>query len=97
MRLAASTLRGIHLERRATVGIDGQRTGTGTAFSALAPSKRPVFAAHRSNIREWYCPQARIADRLTFRPLFSSSPRRGFLLALSALSRSVARLPHTAW
>src|SRR2546422_6620941 len=76
--------------------IDGQSLGNGTAFSAVAPSKRPVFAAHRSNIREWYCPQARIAGHLTFQPLFSSSPHRGFLLALSTLSRSVARLPHTA-
>jgi RNA polymerase sigma factor (sigma-70 family) len=63
--------------------------GNGTAFSALAPSKRPVFAARQSNIREWYCPQARIADRLTFRPLFSSSPGRGFARhkALSARRR----------
>src|ERR671937_2505455 len=42
---------------------------TGTAFTAVAPSERPAFAAHRSNIREWYCPQARIAGHLTFRPL----------------------------
>src|SRR5262249_3514869 len=70
--------------------------GNGTAFSAVAPSKRPVFAAHRSNIREWYCPQARIAGHLTFSRLFSFSRHRGFLLALSALSRSVARWPHTA-
>src|SRR5947209_20269001 len=51
--------------------------GNGTAFSAVAPSKRPVFAAHRSNIREWYCPQARIAGHLTFQPLvqFQPAPR----------------------
>jgi len=36
-----------------------QRTalGNGTASSALAPSKRPGFAAHRSKIREWYRPR----------------------------------------
>jgi hypothetical protein len=51
--------------------------GNGTAFSAVAPSERPVFAAHRSNIREWYCPQARIAGHLTFQPLvqFQPAPR----------------------
>jgi hypothetical protein len=51
--------------------------GNGTAFSAVAPSKRPIFAAHRSNIREWYCPQARIAGHLTFQPLgqFQPAPR----------------------
>ena len=31
--------------------------GNGTAFSAVAPSKRPIFAAHRFNIREWYPPR----------------------------------------
>jgi hypothetical protein len=43
----------------------------------MAPSKRPVFAAHRSNIREWYWPQARIAGHLTIQPLgqFQPAPR----------------------
>jgi hypothetical protein len=31
----------------------------------VAPSERPIFAAHRSNTREWYRPQARIAGHLT--------------------------------
>ena len=53
--------------------------GNGTAFSAVAPSKRPVFAAHRSNIRERYCPQARIARHLTFQPLVQFRPHCGFL------------------
>src|ERR671931_885833 len=61
-RKPRKTLRGEGTDRRAA-------HGNGTAFSALAPSKRPVFAAHQSNIREWYCPQARIADRLTFDPV----------------------------
>jgi hypothetical protein len=37
-------------ETKEGVGIDGQSLGNGTAFSAVAPSERPVFAAHRSNI-----------------------------------------------
>src|SRR6266404_5923399 len=53
--------------------------GNGTAFSAVAPSKRPVFAAHRSNIREWYCPQARIAGHLTFHLLVRFRAHCGFL------------------
>jgi hypothetical protein len=59
------------------LGIDGRSLGNGTAFSAVAPSQQPVCEAHRSNIREWYCPQARIADHLTFRPLvqFQPTPR----------------------
>src|SRR5262249_433831 len=57
--------------------IDGQRTGTARPFPLWRLSKRPVFAAHRSNIREWYCPQARIAGHLTFQPLvqFQPAPR----------------------
>src|SRR5260221_3071550 len=53
--------------------------GNGTAFSAVAPSKRPVFAAHRSNIREWYCPHARIAGHLTFHLLVRFRAHCGFL------------------
>src|SRR5262249_42307382 len=56
-----------------TTGIDGPRP------SALAPWERPGFAAHRSNIREWYCPQARIAGHLTFRPLVWFRPHCRFL------------------
>jgi len=40
----------------------------------MAPSERPVFAAHRSNTREWYCPQARIAGYLTSSRLVSPAP-----------------------
>ena len=29
------------------VGIDGRSLGNGTAFSAVAPSQRPVYDAHR--------------------------------------------------
>jgi hypothetical protein len=49
-----------------------------TAFSAVAPSERPVCAARRSNTREWYCPQARIAGHLTFHPLGRFRPHCGF-------------------
>jgi hypothetical protein len=51
-----------------------QRTalGNGTACRGGA-SKRPAFAVHRSNIREWYRPQARIAGHLTLYPLVGSS------------------------
>ncbi|TMK07234.1 MAG: hypothetical protein E6G75_23675 [Alphaproteobacteria bacterium] len=48
-------------------GIDGQSLGNGTAFSAVA--QQPALAARRSNTREWYCPQARIAGPLTFQPV----------------------------
>jgi hypothetical protein len=63
---------GRHNHRNATRRRTNDRRaarGNGTASSAVAPSERPVFAAHRSIIREWYCPQARIAARLTFQPL----------------------------
>jgi hypothetical protein len=33
--------------------------GNGTAFSAVAPSERPIFAAHRFNIRDMVCPMSR--------------------------------------
>jgi hypothetical protein len=34
------------------VGIDGRSLGNGTAFSAVAPSQRPVYDAHQSKIFE---------------------------------------------
>src|SRR5262249_59507459 len=55
-----------------TTGIDGPRP------AVLAPSERPGFAAHRSNIREWYCPHARIAGHLTLRPRAWFRPYFGF-------------------
>src|SRR5262249_26511548 len=58
---------------------------TGRGPSALAPWERPGFAAHRSNIREWYCPQARIAGHLTFRPLAWFRPHCGFPYARPAV------------
>jgi hypothetical protein len=42
----------------------------------MRPLSVPVCAAHRSNIREWYCdhaPPARIPGRLTSRRLISST------------------------
>jgi hypothetical protein len=59
------------------VGIDGHSLGKGMAFSAVAPSQQPVCEAHRSNIREWYCPQARIAGHSTSQLIvrFQPAPR----------------------
>ena len=34
------------------VKINGQSRGNGTAFSAVAPSQRPVYDAHQSKIFE---------------------------------------------
>jgi hypothetical protein len=81
--------------RRMNLGIDGRSLGNGTAFSAVAPSQQPD-GAHRSNIREWYCPQARIAGHSTSQLIVGSSPHRGFLLARLHWATSVARLLHTA-
>ena len=44
----------------------------------MAPSQQPALAAHRSNIREWYYPQARIAGPSTFQPLGRFHPSCGF-------------------
>jgi len=48
-----------------------------------------LFAARRSDLREWYCPQARIA------PL-NAPPARSVPFALRLSLSSVARSPHTA-
>src|SRR5258708_908111 len=87
----AGALRALRSGRRATNGIDGQRTGRSGAFGAAR-----VLAARRSNIREWYCPQARIAGHLTFHPLVRFRAHGGFLSARSALPSSVTPLLHTA-
>src|SRR6266436_5608936 len=87
----AGALRALRSGRRATNGIDGQRTGRSGAFGAAR-----VLAARRSNIREWYCPQARIAGHLTFHPLVRFRADCGFLSARSALPNSVTPLLHTA-
>jgi hypothetical protein len=42
--------------------------GNGTAFSAVAPSSGPYWPPVDPITREWYRPQARIDDRLTFQP-----------------------------
>jgi len=75
-----------------------QRTalGKGTASSALAPSKRTGFAAHGSNIREWYRPQTRTVDQLTWGGLVKFLPHCNFSLSKSKLPSSVVRLLHTA-
>src|SRR4030095_8152568 len=61
-----------HTHRNATRRRTNDRRaarGNGTASSAVAPSERPVFAAHRSIIREWDCPPAPNTCRLHFQPL----------------------------
>src|SRR5215470_10896609 len=63
----------------------------------LRPSAS-VCAAHRSNIREWYCDHAPRPNTwpLNIEPLGRFQPQRDFLSARSTSSRSVARLPHTS-
>src|SRR6266404_80517 len=55
-------------------------------------------AAHRSNIREWYCDHAPRPNTwpLNIEPPGRFHQRRDFLSARSTSPRSVARLPHTA-
>jgi len=55
-------------------------------------SERLAFAAHRSNIREWYCPQAQPLP-LNIPSASSVPPALRRVLTSSA---SVTRLPHTA-
>jgi hypothetical protein len=78
------------------VGIDGQSLGNGTAFSAVAPSQRPVCDAHQSKIFgsgiPIMSPRARIPERLTSSRLISSARTA----ADPTLSNTVARLLHTA-
>src|SRR5262249_56752664 len=81
------------------VRIDGQSLGNGTAFSAVAPSQRPVCtpidpkysgAVFRS------CPPGPNTWTLNIQPFDQFRPHRGFLLSRSTLPSSVARLLHTA-
>lgn len=54
-RLAISPQAGLSAAKRKRARIDGRSLGYGTAFSAVAPSQRPVCDAHQSkNIRERY-------------------------------------------
>ena len=48
--------------------------GNGTAFSAVAPWSGPHWPPVDPITREWYCPQARIAGRLTFQPVARFHP-----------------------
>src|SRR5262249_26969598 len=71
----------------------------GTAFSAVAPSQRPVCDAHQSKYSEPLvppCPPGPNTWTLNIQPLDQFRPHRGFLLARSTLPSSVARLLHTA-
>src|SRR5262249_32687859 len=80
--------------------IDGRSLGNGTAFSAVAPSQRPVCDAHQSKIFgsgiPIMSPRARIPGGLTSCRLVSSARHLAFLSARSTLPSSVARLLHTA-
>jgi hypothetical protein len=64
-------------ERTCLVRIDGRSLGNGTAFSAVAPSQRPVCDAHQSKIFESgtpiESPRARIPGRLTSSRLVGSA------------------------
>src|SRR6516162_54096 len=55
-------------------------------------------AAHRSNIREWYCDHAPRPNTwpLNIEALGRFQPQRDFLSGRSTSPRSVARLPHSA-
>jgi hypothetical protein len=58
------------------VGIDGRSLGNGTAFSAVAPSQRPVYDAHQS--KSIMSPRARTSERLTSSRLVSSARTSAF-------------------
>src|SRR5262249_44440651 len=68
---------GLSAAKRKRAGIDGQSLGSGTAFSAVALSQRPVCDAHQSNIFgsgiPIVSPRARIPGRLTSSRLVSSA------------------------
>ena len=71
----------------------------GTAFSAVAPSQRPVCDTHQPKYSETVfrsCPPGPNTWTLNIQPLGQFRPHRGFLLARSTLLSSVARLLHTA-
>ena len=71
----------------------------GTAFSAVAPSQRPVCDTHQPKYSETVfrsCPPGPNTWTLNIHPLGQFRPHRGFLLARSTLLSSVARLLHTA-
>ena len=65
--------------------IDGQSLGNGTAFSAVAPSQRPVRRPSIQNIRERYVPPGPNTWTLNIQPLGRFHPHRHFLLARSTL------------
>src|SRR5262249_58839992 len=80
-------------------GSMGATLTEGTAFSAVAPSQRPVCDAHQSKYSETVfrsCPPGPNTWTLNIQPLGQFRPHRGFLLARSTLLSSVARLLHTA-
>src|SRR6516225_3467958 len=71
----------------------------GTAFSAVAPSQRPVCDAHQSEYSETVfrsCPPGPNTWTLNIQPLGQFRPHRGFLLARPTLLSTMARLLHTA-
>ena len=96
MRFAASILRALRSERRATKW----QGSTDSARERHSLFRSGAFGAARIGcpsiqFREWYCPQARIAGHLTFHVLVRFRGHCGFLLAPFALSSSVTCLLHT--
>jgi hypothetical protein len=89
VRFATSTLRALRSERRAT-----KRLGSvGSARERHGLFRCGAFGAARIGcpsiqIREWYCPQARIAGDLTFDPQLSR---------LKSKARPAERHPGVLW
>jgi len=81
------------VERSETKSDQDRRTAPG-----MAHSEHALGAAHRSNIREWYCDHAPRPNTwpLNIEPLGRFRPQRDFLSARYTSRRSVARLPHTS-
>src|SRR6516164_677659 len=75
-----------------------QRATRRRTAPVMAHSEHALCAAHRSNIREWYCDHAPRPNTwpLNIEPLGRFRPQRDFLSARSTSCRSVARLPHTS-
>ena len=75
-------------------GIDGLSLGNGTAFSAVAPSQRPVCDAHQSKVfgsgAPIMSPRARTPGRLTSDGLVSSARTAA---SVSPMRISLAVLP----
>src|SRR5262249_8265364 len=81
------------VERSETRNDWDRRTALGMRLLSV-----PLCAAHRSNIREWYCDHAPRPNTwpLNIAPLDQFHLRRDFRSGRSTSRTSVARRPHTA-